>query len=86
MVMKSVSKKMQIILSIIVPVYNTPRKYLEDSLGVFRNFGDSRVELIVADDGSNSEIADYLDSIIFDIDAKSCILKIMVRMPRDMLL
>jgi len=50
-------------LSIIVPVYNTPARYLQDLLGSFRTQGVEGVELVLSDDGSTSlETRSWLDA------------------------
>jgi len=41
-------------ISIVVPVYNAPRRYLDDLLSSFRNQRDESAELIFSDDASTS--------------------------------
>jgi glycosyltransferase involved in cell wall biosynthesis len=53
-------------ISILLPVYNTPIKFLEEcfesiNLQTFREF-----EVIIVNDGSNSEVSDYLSNINYD--------------------
>lgn len=46
-------------LSIIVPVYNTPPRYLDELFGSFLRQGACGVELILSDDGSSSDETKY---------------------------
>ena len=48
-----------ILISIVVPVYNTEPRYLDRCLSVFRRSFDG-VELIVVDDGSDESVREYL--------------------------
>lgn len=61
---------MSIILSIIVPVFNTPISLLEKALYPFMKYEDPRVELIVVDDGSNARTAKFLDDVEFKVSSK----------------
>lgn len=52
-----------IILSVIVPVYNTESKYLNRMIDSFRDLTSrSKVELILVDDGSRDDVGSLLDS------------------------
>lgn len=50
-------------LSVIVPVFNTKPEYLEQCFSRFLNNFDSRIELIVVDDGSHEDTRSQLRSI-----------------------
>lgn len=49
-----VSKRGGLLVSFLVPVYNTPGRYLDDLLTSFRIQNSDRAELILCDDGSSS--------------------------------
>lgn len=49
-------------VSIIVPVYNTPKEYLNRCLEAIRKQSFSHYELILVDDGSREDTAKYLDN------------------------
>ncbi|KAB8287250.1 glycosyl transferase [Bifidobacterium ramosum] len=61
---------MKTLLSIIVPVYNTALPLLEKCLDPFTRYDDSRIELIIVDDGSNEQTAKFLDNIEFACSSK----------------
>lgn len=48
-------------ISIIVPVYNTPEKYLATCFDSIRKQTENSFEVIIIDDGSEKETAKYLD-------------------------
>lgn len=51
----------RILVSIIIPVFNTPYRYLQECLSPFINGQrDQRIEIIVIDDGSSSETQEIL--------------------------
>lgn len=51
-------------LSIIMPVYNTPIDYLSTSINSFINLNIlSDLELIIIDDGSEENVALYCDKV-----------------------
>lgn len=57
-------------LSLVVPVWNTPIPFLDECLSPFQgSIRDERVELIIVDDGSNPDVASYLDSLTFTVPA-----------------
>lgn len=63
-----VGEQSRISLSLIIPVWNTPMPFLAECLGPFQGaIHDERVELIIVDDGSRSDIAEYLDSLNFTV-------------------
>lgn len=51
-------------VSIIIPVYNTPKKYIQRCLKSIKNQSYSDYEIIIVDDGSSEECAEYLDSVV----------------------
>ena len=51
------------IISVIIPVYNTERSYLDRCLSVFKTHVCNDIEVIVVDDGSEVVVADYLDQM-----------------------
>ncbi|MBM6868108.1 glycosyltransferase family 2 protein [Collinsella tanakaei] len=53
------------IISIIIPVYNTEKDYLRKCLEPFLLNEDPRIEIVVVDDGSNSETAALLSNMTF---------------------
>ncbi len=59
----SVCNKTNELISIIVPVYNMPIEYLDECLDSLKNQTYKNIEIILVDDGSNKQIADYLDYI-----------------------
>lgn len=60
-------------LSIVVPVYNAPARYLDDVLQSFRKQDTAGVELILSDDGSDStETLKWLESV--DEPGVTCVL------------
>lgn len=59
----SVCNKTNELISIIVSVYNTPIEYLDECLDSLKNQTYKNIEIILVDDGSNKQIADYLDYI-----------------------
>lgn len=59
----SVCNKTNELISIIVPVYNTPIEYLDECLDSLKNQTYKNIEIILVDDGSNNQIANYLDCI-----------------------
>lgn len=58
------------VLSIIVPVWNTAEDTLKRALTPFFENKDSRIELVLVDDGSEKTIADYLDILQSSFDFK----------------
>lgn len=60
------------LVSIIIPVYNTPKQFLEECLESIRKQCYKNIEVIIVDDGSKHETASYLDScqiaILFFLD------------------
>lgn len=54
-----------VVLSVVVPVYNTEFKYLNRMIDSFRDLNpQSKVELILVDDGSRDDVGSLLDSLI----------------------
>lgn len=49
-------------VSVIVPIYNTPKKYLDVALEGIKNQTYKNIQVILVDDGSDEETARYLDS------------------------
>lgn len=49
-------------LSLVIPVYNTKRQYLEQCFNIFSDNYNSQIELIIVDDGSNLTTKEYLDT------------------------
>lgn len=49
------------LVSIIIPVYNTPKQFLEECLESIRKQCYKNIEVIIVDDGSKHETASYLD-------------------------
>ena len=70
----SVCNKTNELISIIVPVYNTPIEYLDECLDSLKNQTYKNIEIILVDDGSNKQIADYLDYISDDVLEKMVVL------------
>lgn len=52
---------MQTLVSIVIPVYNTKREYLEECFESIRNQTYKNIEIIVVDDGSKKDTANFLD-------------------------
>ncbi|WP_418556164.1 glycosyltransferase family 2 protein [Longibaculum muris] len=48
-------------LSIIIPVYNPPKKIFESTMNSVLTQGYGDLEIILVDDGSKSEIANLID-------------------------
>ena len=61
MTMNDVSSKKDILLSVIVPVYDVELDYLDECLSSIENQTFNKYELIIVDDGAPSETAQYLD-------------------------
>ena len=51
------------LVSIIIPVYNTPKRFLEECLKSIRKQLYKNIEIIIVDDGSEHETASYLDTL-----------------------
>ena len=51
------------LVSIIIPVYNTPKQFLEECLESIRKQCYKNIEVIIVDDGSKHETASYLDTL-----------------------
>lgn len=51
------------LVSIIIPVYNTPKQFLEECLESIRKQRYKNIEVIIVDDGSKHETASYLDTL-----------------------
>lgn len=58
------------VLSIIIPVWNTAENTLKRALTPFFENADSRIELVLVDDGSKKTTADYLDILQSSFDFK----------------
>lgn len=54
------------LISIIIPVYNTPKQFFFECLNSVKNQTYSNIEIVVVDDGSNKETADYLELVSKD--------------------
>lgn len=61
---------MNILLSIIIPVYNTPLSLLKKCFHPLIINKDSRIEVIIVDDGSNKVTSDFLDGVVFGVQSK----------------
>lgn len=48
------------IITFVIPVYNTEKKYLARCLKTFEIEFDPRIEIIIVDDGSNTETKKFL--------------------------
>lgn len=51
------------LVSMIIPVYNTPEQFLDECLDSVRKQSYKELEVILVDDGSDSKTAAYLDTI-----------------------
>lgn len=51
------------LVSIIVPVYNTPEEFLNECLVSLKNQLYDNIEILLIDDGSKTETAEYLDTL-----------------------
>ena len=51
------------LVSINIPVYNTPKQFLEECLESIRKQCYKNIEVIIVDDGSKHETASYLDTL-----------------------
>lgn len=51
------------LVSIIIPVYDTPKQFLEECLESIRKQCYKNIEVIIVDDGSKHETASYLDTL-----------------------
>lgn len=51
------------LVSIVIPVYNTPKQFLEECLESIRKQCYKNIEVIIVDDGSKHETASYLDTL-----------------------
>ena len=51
------------LVSIIIPVYNTPKQFLEECLESIRKQCYKNIEVIIVDDGRKNESASYLDTL-----------------------
>ena len=56
------------LVSLIIPVYNTPKKYLDRCLNSIRCQSYTSYEIIIIDDGSNKETFLYLDRLQQNIE------------------
>lgn len=54
---------MKSLVSVIVPVYNTPIKLIDKCIYSIINQTYSNLEIIIVDDGSKKNISDYIDNI-----------------------
>lgn len=61
--MESLEHDGDVLISIIIPVYNTSERYLRQCFASMSEAQDSRLEIIVVDDGSRTETADLLDRL-----------------------
>lgn len=52
------------LVSVIVPVYNTPKKYLSPALDSISSQVYPNMEIIIVDDGSNENVAKFLDNYV----------------------
>ena len=50
-------------ISIIVPVYNTPKDYIQKCISSLLKQTYSSYEILLVDDGSNEDVADYCDEL-----------------------
>lgn len=50
-------------ISIIVPVYNTPKDYIQKCISSLLTQTYSSYEILLVDDGSNEDVADYCDEL-----------------------
>ena len=57
-------KNQQFLISVIVPTYNTPKLYFKTFLHALMNQTYQNLEILIIDDGSQEEYADYYDKII----------------------
>lgn len=55
---------MNIMISVIIPVYNVPQKYLRQCFESLMEQNVDSVEFIVVDDGSNEETANFCDAFL----------------------
>ncbi len=50
-------------ISIIVPIYNTPKDYIQKCISSLLKQTYSSYEILLVDDGSNEDVADYCDEL-----------------------
>lgn len=65
-----IKKTVNELVSIIVPVYNTPQYKLEQTIQTLMNQTYHNLEIIFIDDGSNKETHDYLDKIVLNLNSR----------------
>ena len=61
---------MELLISIIIPFYNTPKRYIEKCLDSLCSQTYSKIEILIVDDGSTIEYANMLDEIKKDLRIK----------------
>ena len=52
------------LVSIVIPVYNTPKKYFKECISSVASQTYQALEILIIDDGSEKEFADYCDELI----------------------
>ncbi|NMM96409.1 glycosyl transferase [Bifidobacterium sp. DSM 109960] len=60
----------EILLSLIIPVWNTPTVFLQQCFAPFLQNRNLKIEIIIVDDGSCPETSKYLDSINLAYEAQ----------------
>ncbi|HAJ97912.1 MAG TPA: hypothetical protein DCO72_09275 [Ruminococcus sp.] len=56
-------ENMDILVSVIVPTYNTPKNYFKQCIESLANQSYQNLEILVIDDGSEKKFADYCDEL-----------------------